>query len=84
MIQICKFNKVTDIVATNPTLGVDLKGAIRNGVVKDTSATVFYNQQKELSDVGTRVRDEFDPVLMAGTIRYYREKRKEKPEKEDK
>ena len=80
MFQNCQFNKATDIVATNPTLGVDIKGAIRNGVVKDTSATVFYNQQMELSEVGERVRDEFDPVLMAGTIRTYRQKRTEKPE----
>lgn len=80
MLQVCKFNKKRDICATNPTLGLDLKGAIRNHVVRDTSASVFYNQQKELSQVGTRIRDMFDCVEMQGTIRRYRQKASEKPE----
>lgn len=80
MLQTCKFNKKRDICATNPSLGVDLKGAIRNHVVRDTSARVFYNQQKELSEVGSRIHDMFDCVEMKGTIRRYREKHQEKPE----
>lgn len=80
MIQICKFDKKRDICATNPTLGVDLKGAIRNHVVKDTSASVFYNQQKELDEVGYRIRDMFDCVEMQGTIRRFRQKASEKPD----
>lgn len=83
MLQVCKFDKKRDICATNGTLGLDLKGAIRNHVVRDTSASVFYNQQKELGEVGTRIRDMFDCVEMQGTIRRYRQKATEKPHNDE-
>lgn len=80
MKQICKFNPVRDITPSNPALDLNLKQAIREGVVRDTSATAFYNMQKELGEVGARISDEFDFVEYDNALRKYR-KRVEDEEK---
>lgn len=72
MRQVCKFDKVRDITPTNPDLNSDLKESIRTGVVRDTSATAFYNMQKELHEVGSRISDEFDFIEYDNALRKYR------------
>lgn len=69
-----------DITPSNPALDLNLKQAIREGVVRDTSATAFYNMQKELGEVGVRISDEFDFVEYDNALRKYR-KRVEDEEK---
>lgn len=72
MRQICKFNKERDITPTNPALDPCHKQAIREGVVRDTSATAFYNMQTELEEVGMRISDEFDFIEYDNALRKYR------------
>lgn len=74
MKQICKFNPTRDITPSNPALDLNLKQAIREGVVRDTSATAFYNMQKELSEVGGRISDEFDFIEYDNALRKYRKR----------
>lgn len=74
MKQICKFNKQRDITPTNPALDPCHKQAIREGVVRDTSATAFYNMQKEIEEVGGRISDEFDFIEYDHAYRKYRKR----------
>ena len=62
MKQICKFCKDVDIVQVVEGLGVDVVGAISQGIIKDTSATTFHNMMKELGEVGIFARDQFDII----------------------
>lgn len=80
MKQICKFDKVRDITPTNPDLNNPIKETIRTGIVKDTSATAFYNMQKELGEVGMRISDEFDFIEYDNALRKYRKAMTEKDE----
>lgn len=83
MRQICKYNKKADIQPVKPGLGCDLKGAIRNGIVRDTSATAFYNQQETTDEVGSRIHDQFDVVEAQGALESMRKKAAEKPDKDN-
>lgn len=82
MKQICKYNKKADIQRTIPSLGSDLKGCIRNGIVRDTAISCFYNEQKETSDVGGRIYDQFDVVEAQGALEASRKKASETPDDE--
>lgn len=79
MRQICKYNKKADIQPVKPGLGCDLRGAIRNGIVRDTSGIAFYNQQESTREVGSRIRDQFDVVEAQGALETMRKKASEKP-----
>lgn len=62
MKQICKYRKGADICEVQPGLGVDVAGAISSGVIKDTSAVVFHNMMKDISEIGQVARDNFDII----------------------
>lgn len=83
MRQICKYRKGVDIQRVQPASGADLKGAIRNGIVRNTATECFYNEQKETSEVGSRIRDQFDVVEAQGALEHMRKKASEKPESDD-
>lgn len=69
MRQICKYDKMADIQEVEqPSVRDDLKGQIRNGIVRNTASECFYNEQKQTSEVGGRIRDVFDVVEASGTI----------------
>lgn len=77
---ICKYKKGADIEPVQISDNPDLKGMIRNGVVRNTATECFYNEQKETSEVGGRIRDQFDVVEAQGTFDNMRRKATEKPE----
>lgn len=72
MLQICKYSEPASITPTNPDLAGDFRGSIKNGVVKDSSSRAFYNMQKEISEVGARISDEFDFIEYENALRTYR------------
>lgn len=82
MKQICKYKKGADIQRVQePSIGSDLKGMIRNGIVRNTATECFYNEQKETSQVGSRIRDLFDVVEASGALDSMK-KASEKPDEE--
>ena len=62
MVQDCTYSKGRDIISVVPGLGVDIRGAIEQGIIKDTSAAVFHNKIEKLDEVGIVARDMFDIV----------------------
>lgn len=62
MRQICKFNKVTDIVAFQRGLSPDLNLAITSGVIPDTTSDTSCNGLDDVSDIGHRIREPFDVI----------------------
>lgn len=62
MKQVCKFNKVTDIVAFQPGLSPDVNLAISSGVIPDTTSETSHNGLSELSDIGRRISEPFDVI----------------------
>lgn len=80
MKQICKFNPKADIQRVQPSSSPDLKGCIRNGIVRNTASECFYNEQKTTSDVGGRIYDQFDVVEAQGALDNMRKKASEKPD----
>lgn len=83
MLQKPKYRKGADIEPVQPSSDPDLKGCIRNGIVRNTASECFYNEQKETSDVGVRVRDQFDVVEAQGTLHAMRKKASEKHESDE-
>lgn len=64
-IQDCSFNKDADLGLTMQGLGVDVNEMIETGTVSNDEAEVVYNQLQELSDVGCKVTDDFDMLVVA-------------------
>lgn len=62
MKQICKFDKVTDIVAFQKGLSPDVNLAISSGVIPDTTSETSYNGLEDISDIGHRIREPFDVI----------------------
>lgn len=62
MKQVCKFQSGRDIVQTVPGLEVNIPDSIDYHRIQDTSVPSMYNGQKELSDVGQRIREPFDVI----------------------
>lgn len=62
MKQDCKFRQGADIIETQPGLQVNIPDSIDYHRIQDTSVPAMYNGQKELSDVGQRIREPFDVI----------------------
>lgn len=62
MKQECKFRQGADIMSTVQGLQTSISDAIDYFRIKDTSCPSSYNGQKNISDVGTRVRELFDVI----------------------
>lgn len=62
MIQNCTFRVGADILETQQGLQVNIPESIDYGRIKDTSVPANYNMQKNLSEVGVRVREPFDVI----------------------
>ena len=62
MKQTCKFRKGADITETVQGLQVNIPQAIDYSRVKDTSVPSSYNGQKDVSEVGDRIREPFDVI----------------------
>lgn len=62
MIQECRFQQGADIMETVQGLQTSIPDAIDYFRIKDTSCPSSYNGQKNISDVGNRVREPFDVI----------------------
>lgn len=62
MIQICHFRQGADIMETVQGLQTSIPSAIDYYRIKDTSCPSSYNNQKNLGDVGNRIREPFDVI----------------------
>lgn len=62
MIQICLFNKDTDIQETRVGLNIDLSTALREGVVKDSGIEPEYNNIDDPTKIRGRVSDVFEAI----------------------
>lgn len=64
-IQDCSFNKDADLGLTMQGLGVDVNEMIETGTISNDEAEVVYNQMQELADVGSKVTDDFDLLVIS-------------------
>lgn len=62
MKQSCKFRSGADILETVPGLQASIPEAIDFFRIKDTSCPSSYNGQKNLDEVGSRIREPFDVI----------------------
>lgn len=64
MIQECKFDKSRDLGVTIHGLSPDLNKMIESGTVPDSEAEVVHNQLCSLEEVGCRVSDKFEAIML--------------------
>lgn len=64
MIQECKFNKDSDLGVVIHGLSPDINAMIESGVVPDSTAEVVYNQLASIEEVGCRVSDTFEAIML--------------------
>lgn len=64
MIQECKFDKSRDLGVTIHGLSPDLNMMIETGTVPDSEAEVIHNQLSSLEEVGCRVSDKFEAIML--------------------
>lgn len=62
MRQICKFSKKADFKETAPNLSTDLAKALQEKVIPSTGVEFEHNEIQNSSDVGMRVRDNFEAI----------------------
>ncbi len=62
MKQICEYREGADILRTQEGLQTNIPESIDYGRIKDTSVPSNYNMQKDLAEVGMRVREPFDVI----------------------
>ena len=68
MVEICKYDKNTDIGKTFEGLAPDINRMIETHQVTDGSSEVVYNGIKDLKDCGVLVDDVFEAILMQRSI----------------
>ena len=64
MIQDCKFDKSRDLGVTILGLSPDLNKMIESGTVPDSEAEIVHNQLSSLEEVGCRVSDKFEAIML--------------------
>lgn len=68
MIQVCKQCKDRDLGPVIPGLNPDINELIESHKISDTSSDVVYNNLSEIADVGFRVNDDFDAILLGRAL----------------
>ena len=64
MIQDCKFDKSRDLGVTIQGLSPDLNKIIETGTVPDSEAEIVHNQLSSLEQVGSRISDKFEAIIL--------------------
>lgn len=64
MVQTCKFNKESDLGVVIHGLSPDINAMIESGVVPDSATEVIYNQLSSIEEVGCRVSDTFEAIML--------------------
>lgn len=62
MLQVCTFNKLTDIQEHVPSLATDLNKAIETNTVEDTGVVADFNDISDPSLIRGRVGDVFEAI----------------------
>ena len=65
MIQNCKFDLSRDIGQTLQGLAPDINRMLETHVVPSGTEEVVYNQLTELEQIGVRINDDFDLLMIA-------------------
>lgn len=68
MIQKCKLCKKRDLGPVIAGLNPDINDLIENHKISDTASDVTYNNLSEICDVGFRVNDDFDAILLSRAL----------------
>lgn len=68
MIQRCDFNKKRDQGLVIHGLNPDINDLIENHKISDSTADVVYNQLTEISQVGFRINDDFDAIVLSRAL----------------
>lgn len=69
MKQICKFDKSRDVGRVIEGLAPDINSMLKTHVVPSSASDVVYNQIEELKDIGVRINDDFDALMIARGLR---------------
>lgn len=69
MIQICKNSPKKDIGKVISGLFPDIDELIENHKISDTSAQVVYNNLTEIEQVGFRINDDFDAIVLSRALK---------------
>lgn len=64
MKQECPFCKTRDVGKTIQGLAPDINEMIATHTIPESSSEVVYNQLEELADVGVRISDDFDMLMI--------------------
>lgn len=73
-----RFQEGRDICRVERGLASDIRGAVTNFTIKDTSTDAFYNGMENIEDIGPRVRDNFDAIEYEKSYARYRKSVSEK------
>lgn len=64
MLQKCIFNKERDLGVVIMGLSPDLNKMIETGSVPDSEAEIVHNQLASIEEVGCRVSDKFEAIML--------------------
>lgn len=79
-----RFQAGRDICRVERGLASDIRGAVTNFTIKDTSTDAFYNGMETLEEVGPRIRDNFDAIEYEKSYARYRKSVNENKSNPDK
>lgn len=69
MKEFCEFNPECDLGPTIQGLGRNVQKMIDTGVVPDNEVEVVYNQLESIEQVGSKVTDDFDMLVISKYLR---------------
>lgn len=64
MKQNCSFDKTRDLGVVIHGLSPDINNMIETGTVPDSEAEIVHNQLSSLEEVGSRVSDKFEAIML--------------------
>lgn len=64
MNQVCSFDKRRDLGVVIHGLSPDINNMIETGTVPDSEAEIVHNQLSSLEEVGSRVSDKFEAIML--------------------
>lgn len=69
MRELCEFNPECDLGPTIQGLGRDVQKMLDTGVISDNEVEVVYNQLESIEQVGAKVTDDFDMLVISRYLR---------------
>lgn len=65
MIQVCKFNPLSDIEEVQPNLAVDIAEVMATNTVVSSGDSTPYTKETDITQVGHYLRDKIDATMAA-------------------